>query len=392
MQKTYHQELPIISEELSKYLNDLLGKKLRKKYLKSIITPMEEYTLHIFKNYEKIDITLRNLQNLGYKARINKRFQNLIEVKPKGPFKLIVEEDLKEIVVDNRASEMIYQGSDVFIPGIKRANKVRKNDQVKIVSLEQILVAKAEALMSHNEILSKKKGIAAKNILSPYKVPSLLELQMENEPLFFQSFPAYLTSLNVDPGSEEKILDCCSAPGNKTIHLHELSDGKGKIFAVDRSSNRLQKLNERIEKFKLRNITTLKGNIVEISKNWQVKFDKILVDPPCTALGLRPRLHINIPHKIIKESSRYQKKILKACSKMLKTKGILVYSTCTITKEENEEVIEYIINNSDLKLVEQEFQFGNTYLSQSQIQCGIQRFIPGIDQTVGFFIAKLQKK
>ncbi|UJG39900.1 MAG: RsmB/NOP family class I SAM-dependent RNA methyltransferase [Candidatus Heimdallarchaeum aukensis] len=392
MQKTYNLKLPIISDELFNYLNNLLGKKVSKKYLKSIITPMEKYTLHIFKNYEEVDVILKKLHEHEYKAHVNKRFQNLIEVKPKGPFKLIIEEELKEIVVDNIASEMIYQGADVFIPGIKRANKVKKKDQVKIVSQEQILVAKAKALMSHNEILSKKRGIAAKNTLSPYRVPSLLELQMENEPLFFQSFPAYLAALNIDPGSEDKILDCCSAPGNKTIHLHELSGGKSKIVAVDRSNNRLQKLNERIKKFKLHNINTFKGDIIEMSKNWQVKFDKVLVDPPCTALGLRPRLHLKISHKIIKESAKYQKKILKACSKMLKNKGILVYSTCTITKEENEDVIEHIISNSDLKLVEQEFQYGNTYLNQSQIQKGIQRFIPGIDKTVGFFIAKLQKK
>lgn len=126
MQKTYNLKLPIISDELFNYLNNLLGKKVSKKYLKSIITPMEKYTLHIFKNYEEVDVILKKLHEHEYKAHVNKRFQNLIEVKPKGPFKLIIEEELKEIVVDNIASEMIYQGADVFIPGIKRANKVKK--------------------------------------------------------------------------------------------------------------------------------------------------------------------------------------------------------------------------------------------------------------------------
>ncbi|MCG3224260.1 MAG: RsmB/NOP family class I SAM-dependent RNA methyltransferase, partial [Candidatus Heimdallarchaeota archaeon] len=206
-----------------------------------------------------------------------------------------------------------------------------------------------------------------------------------------QSLPAYLTSINLEPEPNEKILDCCAAPGNKTIHLNELSKNRATIIAVDRSRNRMQKLNEKIAKHRLKNIQTKVGDIVKLSKSWDVKFDKILIDPPCSSLGLRPRLVHNIDVKMIKSIAKYQKAIFFACDKLLKNNGTIVYSTCTVTKEENEEIIHHAIEDMDYRVVEQKFVFSQTNISIADFAYPVQRFIPGIDNTLGYFIAKLQK-
>jgi len=385
-------DLPIISEELKTYIFDLLGEDIAQQYLLALPTPMEDYTLHIFRNYELVNDLLPLLRKKGFIAEVHKDFSNIIKIIPRGPFSLGDLDEYKEIIVDTRASEMIYQGADIFVPGVKRANKVEKGDLVKVISPFNIQVAKAKATMSHNEMLLNKRGVAAKNLLSPYQVPSVPQLDIAHLPVFFQSLPAYLASLNLSPKTGEVILDCCAAPGNKTIHLSELSKEKAKIIAIDRSKNRLQKLIEKINRFKIRNIIPVTGNIVKLSNEWTAKFDKILVDPPCTALGLRPRLHLNEKIKTIQETARYQRAILRACANLLKSGGNMIYSTCTITKEENEDVIEFALSELGLEVIEQEFKIAKMSAITTDSELHVQRFIPGIDKTIGFFIAKLQKK
>ncbi|MHA1396277.1 MAG: methyltransferase domain-containing protein [Candidatus Heimdallarchaeaceae archaeon] len=374
------------------YLNSILGVTLFKKFLKKIATPMEEYTVHIVNDISLTDDLICVLRQRNFKTTVHKSFPNLIVTSPRGPYKLSFLREYKEMVIDNRAAEMVYQGSDIYIPGVRRANKIKKGDIVKVVNQKKIAVAKAEAKLSHNEILNKERGIAAENLQSPFNVPSLEKDNLHKFPVYFQSIPAYLTTLNLNPQPNDRILDCCAAPGNKTIHLSELTNSKAKIIAVDRSKNRVQKIDEKIAKFKIKNISTQVGNIIHLSKQWTVKFDKILIDPPCSALGLRPRLNVETTLKDIYNYAKYQKAIFYACDKLLKKNGIVVYSTCTVSTQENEGIINYAVNNLQYKVLEQNIKLSNLGSIDESFNYNVQRFIPGIHKTVGYFIAKLEKK
>ncbi|MHA1344912.1 MAG: methyltransferase domain-containing protein [Candidatus Heimdallarchaeaceae archaeon] len=382
---------PIMSEELKNYLKILLGSEVAKKYLQKIVTPMEEYSLHVYRDVSRVGEIIDDLEMRDFDAHQHEIFDNLIITTPKGPFELTHIKDLKEIIVDNRAAEMIYQGADIFVPGVKRANRVKVGDIVNVLNQKNMLVARAKAAMSHNQILMEDRGIAAKNILSPYNVPSLELLDSGNFPMYFQSIPAYLTSMNLNPKPNDKILDCCAAPGNKTFHLNEITKDQAEIIAVDRSKRRIEKINNKIRKYRTSNIKTYTGNIIELSKEWKIKFDKILIDPPCSSLGLRPRLVHNVDLKTIKSIADYQKAIFFACDKLLKDNGTIVYSTCTVTKEENEEIVHHAVENMNYKVVEQNYVFSKTDISINGSTFPVQRFIPGIDNTLGYFIAKLQK-
>ena len=385
-------KLPLVSEEMKEYLLNLLGKKRRRKFLQKIITPTEDYSLHIYQEVSIVDKILDLLHQNGFSAKVHEVFPNLIICTPKGKFKLKSTEHLKEIIVDNRAAEMVYQGANVFVPGVKRANRVKKNDIVKIINQQGTIVAKAKALMNHHEMLNKKNGIAAKNLVSPYKVPSLEQFGLRNYPVFFQSIPAFLTTMNLEPKSNETILDCCAAPGNKTLHLSELLENKSKIMAVDRSEKRMKKLRNKIEQFKIKNISIKIGNIIDLSETWTVKFDKILIDPPCSSLGLRPRLVFNTSVRRIRDLSKYQKAILYACNNLLKSGGTIVYSTCTITKEENEEIISKFAEKHNFQVLEQQYKLSKMRSISEEYDLPFQRFLPGMDNTLGYFIAKLRKK
>ncbi|MHA1953282.1 MAG: methyltransferase domain-containing protein [Candidatus Heimdallarchaeaceae archaeon] len=384
-------KIPIISKEIEAYITDLLGKNIASKYFDYIGTPMEDYTLHVYKDEKIIDEILQTLRRNKFQASIHPEYSNLIICSPNGPFKIDSKPDLKKMVVDTKASEMIYQGADVYVPGVKITNKVKQGDIVQVVNQHNIHVANAEVQMSHKEILENRKGLAAKNLQSPYVVPSVEQLNLENLPIYFQSFPAYLTSLNLEPKANERILDCCAAPGNKTIHLSEIAGDKAGIVAVDRSKNRLRKLSEKINKFGIKNIEIISGNIIELSKKWNIKFDRILLDPPCTALGLRPRLSINTTKENIESMSKYQKAIFHACNELIKPQGEVIYSTCTISREENEDVIEYANEKLNFETIEQKYIHSDYASVVEDSRYPVQRFIPGIHKTLGYFIAKMRK-
>ncbi|GAI39156.1 unnamed protein product, partial [marine sediment metagenome] len=102
--------LPVISEELQNYLTTLLDPDSKKNYLRKVITPMEDYTLHVYDDLSQIEGILDYLENCGYKAQQHSVFPNIVVIEPKGPFELDLSNTQKQIVVDNRAAEMIYQG------------------------------------------------------------------------------------------------------------------------------------------------------------------------------------------------------------------------------------------------------------------------------------------
>ncbi len=150
------------------------------------------------------------------------------------------------------------------------------------------------------------------------------------------------------PKSGERILDLCAAPGGKCTHLAELMNDHGEIVAVDRQQARLMKLKENITRLGLSSIRPLCADasreLVSRLKRKEVQlFDRILVDAPCSGLGVLRR---NPEGKWKKQASdlvrhqRLQTELLRAARELLRPGGWLVYSTCSTEPEENEEVVE----------------------------------------------------
>lgn len=182
--------------------------------------------------------------------------------------------------------------------------------------------------------------------------------------------------LNPKPG--DIILDMCSAPGSKTTHIAQLMMNKGKIYAYDLHENKINLINNASNRLGVKIIkATAHDSKKLLDIHSEGEFDKILLDAPCSGFGVfrrKPDMKIRDIQASLDEIIELQAQLLETAYKLLKIGGTLVYSTCTLNKNENDKQIEKIIKKySNIELVESKTIFPNDFNSD------------------GFFIAKLSK-
>lgn len=176
-------------------------------------------------------------------------------------------------------------------------------------------------------------------------VVPIYELSSYKQGLFqVQDEGAMLISHILNPKPSEIIIDACAAPGGKTTHIAELMQNKGKIYAFDIDIKRLNLLKENCTRLGITIVEAIESDSSNLSK-YEIA-DRIIVDVPCTGLGvLRRRIESRWRRTIDNVNSlpEFQYKILEGSAKCLKPGGVLVYCTCTIEPEENEQIIDRFI-------------------------------------------------
>lgn len=209
--------------------------------------------------------------------------------------------------------------------------------------------------------------------------------------IYLQSLSSMVPPIVLNPKPSESVLDVAAAPGSKTTQLAAIMENKGKILA-----NELDKI--RFERLKY-NIDSQGATIVEtINKRGEVlgtiydgQFDKVLLDTPCSGEGrfiaTSAATYRNWTEKTVKDLVKLQKKLIQSAAKALKQGGELVYSTCTINKHENEEIVEYAINELGLKLINIDLEIKDAI----RIKEKAIKILPSKTME-GFFIAKFVKK
>ena len=209
-----------------------------------------------------------------------------------------------------------------------------------------------------------------------------------------QDDAAGLTALILNPKKGENILDACSSPGGKTTYIAQLVENEGQIIAFDIHEHRTRLVEQNAKRLGVNIIETKVQDASKFEEKYVNKFDKILLDVPCLGIGVlkrKPDIKWQKKKEDVKEISEIQYKILENCSKYLKQNGELVYSTCSILKEENENLIEkFLQKNKEFKLekIENfEEEFFKKYLKNDQFLQVYQN-----KKTDGFFICKLSKK
>ncbi len=181
----------------------------------------------------------------------------------------------------------------------------------------------------------------------------------------------------LNPQPNDFVIDCCAAPGGKSTHMAELMQNRGKIVSVDVFEQKIEHIKQNAKRLGIKIIEPVLLDARLIGEKYFEQADKILIDAPCSGLGVIRRkadLRIKKFPAEIAELPKLQQEILFGASKALKSGGILVYSTCTILRRENEDVIEkFLTENKNFELLE------------------TKNFLPHIDGTDGFFCAKLIK-
>jgi 16S rRNA (cytosine967-C5)-methyltransferase len=225
--------------------------------------------------------------------------------------------------------------------------------------------------------------------------PPISELPFLNEGLFaIQDEASQLISIILDPRPGEKVLDACAAPGGKTTHIAQRMENLGGICAFDLHQNKLKQIGEGCERLGIKIVRTRVGNAVKtLPEPGRMKFDRVLADVPCSGFGTlrrNPDLKWRKEIEDIKRLGELQFSILKNLSAHLKEGGLLVYSTCTVFHEENEDVVErFLSEHRAFKL--------DSLVEVLPEKChilirkGYFKTFPPVDELDGFFAARLRK-
>ncbi len=212
--------------------------------------------------------------------------------------------------------------------------------------------------------------------------------------LYIQDFGSMLISRVLEPKENDFIIDVCSAPGGKATHLAQMMNNEGKIIARDVHQHKLKLIQKNAKNLGVNIIQTEYFNGKEVDLDLIEMADGVLVDAPCSGLGIirrKPEIKYRKKSDDINEITSMQLEILKKASKYVKHKGYLVYSTCTIEPSENNSIIEkFLEEDNKFELVD----IGKEYskLIPGEPQGKTIQLYPNIHNTDGFFIAKLRRK
>jgi 16S rRNA (cytosine967-C5)-methyltransferase len=209
-----------------------------------------------------------------------------------------------------------------------------------------------------------------------------------------QGEASQLVAYILDPQPGETILDACAAPGGKTTHIAELMEDRGIIIAVDTSARGVERIRENLARLDLHSVHASRADASrDLPAALDLTYDRILVDAPCSGLGTlrsHPEIKWQRGESDIKRLATLQIKLLQRLATHLKPGGILVYSTCTLTADENERVVESFMQQRDRFELEDAARY--LPLQAKHMTRGKYfQALPHRDNTDGFFAARMKK-
>lgn len=221
--------------------------------------------------------------------------------------------------------------------------------------------------------------------------PVIKELSSLRDSFMVQDEAAQLITHLLEPKPGERILDACASPGGKTTHIAQMMKDRGEILALEIDERRMPQLKENVSNLNMGSITLLHQDFRELIKSRKDSFDRILLDAPCSALGVirrNPDIKYRRRPEDLREFMKKQLAMLRAAANMLKPGGSIVYSVCSTEPEEGEEVVKEFLKDSE------DFYIINTTLPflKGFMQEGLFRTYPHIDDMDGFFGVRLCKR
>lgn len=188
------------------------------------------------------------------------------------------------------------------------------------------------------------------------------------------------------------VLDLCSAPGGKTTHIAELLENTGEVLAFDIHAQKLDLIKENCDRLGLTNVKLEEMDATKLNPKLVLMADRVLIDVPCSGLGIirkKPEIKWTKKRSELKEIVYVQRDIMNNAWEYLKKDGIMVYATCTLNKEENEENVDWFLSKYKDAQIEKVFVGNGDNLKYSNI--GTLTILPN-EHMDGFFVAKFRKK
>ncbi len=256
---------------------------------------------------------------------------------------------------------------------------------------------------TRDELLARLLGAGVDAKATPWS-PDGISLQasgaVENLPGFsdgwfqVQGEASQLVSYLLAPVPGERILDACAAPGGKSTHIAELFKDRGEIVAIDNSARGIEKIRQNVGRLGLRSVRATRANAgVKLGGITDGIYDRVLLDAPCSGLGTlraHPEIKWQRDESDVQRLGRLQANLLENVSAYLKSSGVMVYSTCTMTRDENEQNVESFLARHP----EFELQDAARYLPERAKKLVRGKYFTALPQhhgTDGFFAARMRK-
>lgn len=314
-----------------------------------------------------VNALLRKISSSNPSTLRNYKFDDIKDDVRRLSIKFNISEYISKRLIANYGYNFAYElmnsmskTPDIFIRG-----NLLKTDVIRLKSLLDENKLIYETIDEDNMIFSLRN---LKNIAN---------LKIYKEGLIsIQDYSSMLCVLSTGVTQNQKVLDLCAAPGGKSIFMAQLMRNKGSILSMDISQNKLNLLGEQCKRLGI-DIINIKTNDATIyNESYKEKFDVVLADVPCSGLGIlrrKPEIRYKKEDEITTLFD-IQKTILQNSSKYVKKSGRLVYSTCTLGKEENSSIIEgFIKNNTNFRISYQK------------------EYYPNADNTDGFYVCVMDK-
>lgn len=213
---------------------------------------------------------------------------------------------------------------------------------------------------------------------------------------YVQDESSMLVARALKPKHHSKILDTCSAPGGKTTHVAEMMRQTGTVYAHDIYPHKIKLIEDNVKRLGLTNVVVTLQDAKTLNERYKVEsFDSVLVDAPCSGLGIlrrHPEVKVTKKPEDLDGIISIQKQILNTVAPLVKVGGTLLYSTCTVNRKENDKMIEEFLKKHA------EFELDSTLAQRLPVELadqahrGMIQLFPGDYETDGFFIACLKRK
>lgn len=307
--------------------------------------------------------------------------------------KPLFEERMKKLLPDKedfaKFEKIIHTGPKNFI----RCNTIKMSPEDLYKRLSERWEV-SQPFKDHKEIM-----LVTSN-LGPGELGNALEHVLGY--YYIQEISSMLSVIALNPKPEDLVLDLCASPGSKTTQIAAKMENTGTLIANDLKMDRIMILASNLEKAGVTNAIITRNDAIALCSRLaktQFRFDKILLDAPCSGEGTMrssPKTFVMWNHKVVQNLSRQQKKFFAFAIKLLKVGGSIVYSTCTHAPEENEAIVDFALKNFPVKVetisLPLKCRPGVTDWEKEEYNKEVSkccRIYPQDNDSEGFFVSKL---
>lgn len=290
-----------------------------------------------------------------------------------------IPEFLKEMLLNQYGEEILNQIINGYVNRsvTLRINTIKTNKDYVKNKLIELGINFKEVIWNEDALIIENANEVDLKKLDMYK----------NGEIYLQSLSSMLPVIVLNPKKDENILDMAAAPGGKTTQIAALCDNNAMITACEKNKIRSERLKYNLKRQGVGCVNVLVEDARKLSEYFS--FDKILLDAPCSGSGTENINEKQFTKELIERSQKTQIELLKKAIQILKPGKEMVYSTCSILGEENEEVIKKFLNEVEVVPIDKNI-FENISLLPTKIEGTI--CIAPSDLYEGFFVAKLKKK